>query len=102
MADGSKEEFQEDEDEERMECLGKILDECDHTDLKILRDYEKLSQLIEDYFEMLYDPNILLTKMIEYALCFYITYFSKDISKTPCLLGLFQSIHTFDYTKKAI
>lgn len=31
--------IEEDEDEEKMECLGKILDQCDHTDLRILRDY---------------------------------------------------------------
>lgn len=50
-----------------MECLGKILDQCDHTDLRILRDYEKLSQIVEDYFEMLYEPDILLTKLVDYA-----------------------------------
>jgi hypothetical protein len=50
-----------------MECLGKILDQCDHTDLQILRDYEKLSQIIEDYFEMLYEPDILLTKLVDYS-----------------------------------
>jgi hypothetical protein len=61
------EEFEEDEDEEKMECLGKILDQCDHTDLNILRDYEKLSQIIEDYFEMLYEPDILLSKLVDYA-----------------------------------
>ncbi len=60
------EEFEEDEDAESMECLGKILDQCDHTDLKLLRDYEKLSQLIEDYIEMLNDPDILLTKFVSY------------------------------------
>lgn len=61
------EEFEEDEDEEKMECLGKILDQCVNTDLRILRDYEKLSQIIEDYFEMLYEPDILLTKLVDYA-----------------------------------
>lgn len=59
--------IEEFEDEEKMECLGKILDQCDHTDLNILRDYEKLSQIVEDYFEMLYEPDILLTKLVDYA-----------------------------------
>jgi hypothetical protein len=61
------EEFEEDNDEEKMECLGKILEQCDHTDLKILRDYEKLSQIIENYFEILNEPYILLTKLVDCA-----------------------------------
>ena len=61
-------EFEEDEDEEQLECLDKILDECDHTDLKLLSDYEKLSQIIDDYFERLNESeDVLLTRLVDRA-----------------------------------
>lgn len=61
------EEFEEDEDEERLECLDKILDSCDSSDVKLLRNYENLSDIIEGYFRMLNDPQQLLNKLIEDA-----------------------------------
>lgn len=61
------EEFEEEEDEERLECLDKILDSCDSTDVKLLRNYENLSGIIEGYFRMLDNPEELLNKLIEDA-----------------------------------
>ena len=61
------EEFEEEEDKERLECLDKILDSCDSTDVKLLRNYENLSGIIEGYFRMLDNPEELLNKLIEDA-----------------------------------
>jgi len=61
------EECEEDEDEEKLEILDKILDLCDHTDLEILSQENTIDNLISKYEELRDDEDVLLSMLVKKA-----------------------------------
>ena len=57
-------EYEEDQDTESLEILDKILDLCDHTDLKMLEDYDSIYDIIDKYINYLNDSDLLLEDIV--------------------------------------
>jgi len=61
------EEFEEDQDEEKLEALDKLLDMCDHTDLKMLSEQDTVDELLDTHERLRDDSNALLEHLLTIA-----------------------------------
>ena len=61
------EEYEEDQDEEKIEALDKILDMCDHTDLEMLSNFNSIDELLNTYERLRDDSDALLEYLLNEA-----------------------------------
>lgn len=61
------EECEEDENEEKLEILDKILDLCDHTDLELLSQEDTIDNLIIKYEDFRDNEDALLSMLVKKA-----------------------------------
>ncbi len=59
-------EYEEGEDQERLQALDMILDLCDYIDLNMLSDFSAAEDILEDYFNFLDDRGALLAFILEH------------------------------------